>query len=351
MTMTERVDRFQRRHPGAGYPIAVVYKYLDDDGHFLAALITYYGFLALFPLLLLLSTVLGLLLRGNPDLQRHVLDSALAEIPVIGPQLGSPEQLGGGVAGLVVGTLVALYGGTGLGQALQHTMNTAWAVPRHRRPDPIVSRWRSLLLLCTLGLLVVGSTVLSALGSGAASYGGGFQGGLHVLLTAASVAINAGVFILGFRQTTARRLTVRQVLPGALAAAVAWQVLQSFGGIYVAHVVESAGDLNAVFALVLGLIAFIYLGAVAIVLSAEINVVRVDGLHPRALLTPFTDDVDLTAGDQRVYTEAARAQRAKGFQRVDVHFDENTRRPRAQRTPGTYERAGEEGETPIDEQR
>ncbi|WP_369133907.1 YihY/virulence factor BrkB family protein [Modestobacter sp. I12A-02662] len=320
MTLTERLDRFQQRHPGAGFPIAVLYKFLDDDGHFLAALITYYGFLALFPLLLLLSTVLGLLLRGNPDLQQQVLDSALRELPVIGPQLGRPEELGGGVTGLVLGTLVALYGGTGLGQALQHTMNTAWAVPRHRRPDPIRARGRSLLLLCSLGLLVVGSTVLSVVGSVAAAGDTPFSGGVDVLLIAASVVVNAGVFVLGFRLTTARRLTVRQVAPGALAAAVAWQLLQSFGGIYVTRVVQSASAVNAVFALVLGLMAFIYLAAVVLVLCVEINAVRVDHLHPRSLLAPFTDDVELTRGDERVYADAARAQSAKGFQRVHVHF-------------------------------
>src|SRR4051794_16199649 len=321
MTITERLDRFQRRHPGAGFPIAVLYKFGDDDGHFLAALITYYGFLALFPLLLLLSTVLGLVLRGNPGLQQQVLDSALRELPVIGPQLGQPEHLGGGVTGLVLGILVALYGGTGLGQALQHTMNTAWAVPRHKRPDPFRSRGRSLLLLCSLGLLVMGSTVLSALGSGAATGSAGLNAWLDVLLTVASVLVNAAVFVLGFRQTTARPLTVRQVAPGAIAAAVAWQLLQSFGGLYVAHVVAGASAVNAVFALVLGLMAFIYLAGTALVLCVEINVVRVDHLHPRALLTPFTDDVELTSGDERVYAEAARAQKAKGFQRVDVHFD------------------------------
>src|SRR4051812_16530829 len=201
MTITERIDRFQRRHPGAGFPIAVLYKFADDDGHFLAALITYYGFLALFPLLLLLSTVLGLVLRGNPELQQRVLDSALRELPVIGPQLGRPEHLGGGIPGLVLGILVALYGGTGLGQAFQHTMNTAWAVPRHRRPDPIKARGRSLLLLCSLGLLVIGSTVLSALGTIAATGSTGFGGGWDVLLTLASVIVNAAVFVLGFRLT------------------------------------------------------------------------------------------------------------------------------------------------------
>src|SRR3954451_2552640 len=136
MTITERVDRFQRRHPSAGFPIAVLYKLFDDDGHFLAALITYYGFLALFPVLLLTSTILGLLLADNPELQQHLLESALAEFPVIGPQLNAPEGLGGGFTRIVVGGRGGLYGALGLGQAIQHTMNTAWAVPRHSRPDP-----------------------------------------------------------------------------------------------------------------------------------------------------------------------------------------------------------------------
>src|SRR5918995_1028479 len=177
MRWTKWVDRFQRRHPAAGFPIAVIYKYMDDDGHFLGALVTYYGFLSLFPTLLLLATVLGLVLAGNPELQQQLLDSALAEFPVIGPQLARPEGLGGGVTGIVVGGLVALYGALGMGQALQHAMNTVWAVPRHSRPDPFTSRGRSLLLLCTLGLLLLTSTVISAVGTGAAAYGGGFTGG------------------------------------------------------------------------------------------------------------------------------------------------------------------------------
>jgi YihY family inner membrane protein len=320
MRWTERVDRFQRRHPAAGFPIAVIYKFMDDDGHFLAALITYYGFLSLFPTLLLLATVLGLVLAGDPALQQRLLDSALAEFPVIGPQLARPEGLGGGITGIVVGGLVALYGALGMGQAIQHAMNTVWAVPRHSRPDPITSRGRSLMLRGTLGLLVLASTVLSALGSGAAAYGS-FSGWLTMLLTVASVLANAAVFVLGFRITTVRRLTTRQVLPGALTAAVLWQMLQSFGGVYVARVVANASAVDAVFALVLGLFAFIYLAAVALMLCVEIDVVRVDHLYPRALLTPFVDHEDLTEGDERVYSDAARAQRAVRHQEVDVRFE------------------------------
>jgi len=75
------------------------------------------------------------------------------------------------------------------------------------------------------------------------------------------------------------------------------------------------------FALVLGLVAFRYLAGVAVVLCSEINVVRVERLYPRALLTPFTDNVELARGDERSYTGLATAQRAKGFEQVEVSFD------------------------------
>ena len=135
--------------------------------------------------------------------------------------------------------------------------------------------------------------------------------------------VNAGVFVLGFRLSTVRRLTVRQVAPGALTAAVVWQLLQTFGGLYIERVVAGASAVNAVFALVLGLMAFLYLAAYVIVLCVEINVVRVNHLYPRSLLTLFTDDVQLTHGDKRVYADAAVAQKAKGFQEVDVRFEDN----------------------------
>lgn len=313
-----RFDALQQRHPWVGYPLAVLYKYFDDQGPFLAALITYYGFVSLFPLLLLLSTLLSFVLSGDPQLRTQVMTSALAEFPVIGSQLSQPKGLGGGTVGVVIGILGALYGGIGVAQAIQHAMNTAWSIPRNSRPDPFKSRGRSLLLLGTVGLALIGTTILSALGG----YADAFGAAGRVVFLALSIAANTGAFILAFRIGTVRPLTVRQVLPGAIGAAVAWQLLQSVGPVYVAQVVRRASAMNGVFAVVLGLIAFLYLAAVAIVLSVEANVVRVDKLHPRALLTPFTDEVDLTAGDRKSYARQAKAQRLKGFERIDVTFDE-----------------------------
>lgn len=314
----DRLDRLQRRHPVAGFPIAVVYKYVDDTGPFLSALITYYAFVSLFPLLLLSSTILSAVLDGNPELQEQLIDSALSQLPVVGEQLGEPQGLSGGTWGVVIGILGALYGALGVAQAVQHAMNTAWTVPRNNRPNPILARGRSLLLLATAGLTVVGTTALSTIGAGMA---GSFDGATRTLVLVASVLINAVIFVFVFRLATTRRLTVRDVLPGALIAAVLWQLLQTFGVTYVSRVMDSASAVNGVFALVIGLLAFLYLAAVFGVLCVEINVVRVDRLYPRALLTPFTDAVDLTPGDRRSYTGKAKAERLKGFETVHVTFD------------------------------
>lgn len=314
--MVKWLDRLQQRSRFAGFIIAVVYKYLDDQGGYLAALLTYYAFVSLFPLLLLLTTTLGVLLWNRPQWRAQIVDSAISQFPLIGDQLSRPESLSGGTTAVVVGILGALYGGLGVGQALQNAMNTLWSVPRFDRRDPIRSRVHSLLLLVILGSALVATTLLTGLGRNWASLG--VVGTAGVVL--ASVLLNTAVCAVAFRVTTVRPLTWAQVMPGAVLAAVVWQGLQWFGASYVSHVVASASVTNSVFAIVLGLLAFLYLVSVALMLCAEINVVRVDRLHPRALLTPFTDNVDLTVADRKAYAGQAEAQRAKSFQQVDVSF-------------------------------
>jgi uncharacterized BrkB/YihY/UPF0761 family membrane protein len=237
---------------------------------------------------------------------------------VIGQQLGDPKRLGGGIGGLIIGVLGALYGSLGVAQALQYAMNTAWTVARNKRPNPFKARGRSLLLVLTAGLSVVGSTVLSTLASAG---GPSFAVVAKVFLIAGSVVVNGLVFLLLFRIGTSRELGWRDIAPGATTAAIGWQLLQTFGVVYVNHVVRNASATNGVFALVLGLLAFLYLTATVVVFSIEINVVRVDNLYPRALLTPFTDNVELTEGDEQAYADQAKAQRTKGFEKVDVRFD------------------------------
>jgi uncharacterized BrkB/YihY/UPF0761 family membrane protein len=112
---------------------------------------------------------------------------------------------------------------------------------------------------------------------------------------------------------------------GAIAAAIAWQLLQYVGTAYIGSVVKHATATNAVFAFVLGLVAWIYLEALIVVLAVEYNAVRELKLYPRSLLTPFTDDVELTTADRLAYTGMAKSQRFKGFEDISVTFDEPQR--------------------------
>ena len=321
MRVTERLDGYQRRHRWAGFPVAVIYKFFEDQGPYLAALITFYGFLSLFPLLLLLASVLGFVLQGNPDLQQRILDSALSQFPVIGDQLSDPQGLQGSGAAVVIGGLVALYGALGVAQALQNAMNVAWSVPRNRRPNPVKARLRSLLLIGTAGIAVLATTILSALGGSAGADGalvhrmgrtardvrrsGRQRGRLHRRLPplhrhqaqrarrrprchhrrhhlAAAAGVRDGV---RRERRQGRGHHLRGVRRGARPARVDLP-----GG--PRRRAERRDQRRAHQAPV-----------------------------PTALLTPFTDNVDLTRADRRAYTDAATAQRHKGFESVDVTFD------------------------------
>jgi membrane protein len=305
-------------------PIGVVYKFFDDQSGYLAAVLTYYAFVAIFPILLIASSVLGFVLQGHPALQQEILSSALAQFPIVGDQLGRPEGIQGSTSAVVVGTLAALYGVVGLGQAAQNAVNVTWAIPRNSRLNPVVSRLRSLLWLVLAGLALVLIAVLTSLGSHLEVFGAELGTGVGWLAAAATVVLNTGVLAVMIRFSTPQKERLREVIPGAAAIAVLWQLLQVLGGVYVEHVIQKAGQMNAVFAVVLGLVALLYIASVIAMLGLEINVVLAKRLYPRALLTPFTDSVQLTEADEKVYREYAQAQRHKGFERVRVSFEERS---------------------------
>lgn len=315
MRMVDRLDDYQRRHRWLGYPLGVLYKFFDDSGGYLAALITYYSFLSLFPLLLLLATILSWVLSSRPDLQEWILESALSQFPVVGDQLGNPKALSGGVTGVVLGTLLAVYGGLGVGNAVQYALNTVWDIPRNRRPNPITARLRSLVLVPTAGLAILATTALSTMASLRVGWFGPWAS-LLITFMANSLVINSV-----FRWGTSRLMPIRHHLVGATMAALLVQLIQTYGVVYIGRVVKGASATNGVIGFVLGLLAFVYLVSVVLVLSAEVNVVRVRRLYPRALLTPFTDDVDLTPADIEAYAGQARAMRAKGYEEIDVRFE------------------------------
>ncbi len=315
------VDRFQRKHRVVGFPLASFYKFFDDQGNMLAAMMTFYAFVAIFPLLLLATTIFGFVLQDRPDLQEAALDSALAQFPIIGEQLGRPEGLEGSLTAVVVGVLAAAYGALGLGQAIQNVMNTAWAVPRNSRPNPLLMRLKSLLILGVAGLSVLGISVLSALGSSTEVFGPGVNATIRLLIALGTVVLVTVVLTALFRLAAARSHVWYRAVPGALVTAVGWQVLQIVGAVYAQRVLTSTNTVNQTFGLVLGLIGLIFFASLVAVFGIEVNVVLAHGLWPRALLTPFTDAVDLTDADRRAYALYAQTQRHKGFESVTVRFD------------------------------
>ena len=321
MGAVSAVDGFQRRHPVLGFPLAVVYKYFDDQGPYLASALTYYAFIAIFPLMLLGTSILGLVLRGEPSWQEAILDSALAQFPIIGDELGRPEGLQGSVAGVAVGALAALYGAMGLGQALQNTQHIAWSVPRNSRPNPFYARVKTLVLLVTAGFSLLAVSIVSTLASTTDVFGTFVAEGLKTFLPVITIAVVGTFLTLLFRFAATGQHSFWRAAPGGYTLAVMWQVLQLGGAAYVDNVLVDTSSMTKTFGLVLGLIGFLWIGAVMAVLAMEINVVAARRLWPRALLTPFTDNVELTDADRTAYALYAGMQRHKGFEKVSVTWD------------------------------
>jgi YihY family inner membrane protein len=320
MSLGERLqtaDRFQQRHRGLSFLAAVVKKFGDDEAGQLAALIAYYGFVSLFPLLLVLVTVLGFVLEGDSKTQASVLHSALGQFPVIGDQLQrNIHSLTGSPAALAIGLIGLLLGGLGVVGATQNAFNQVWHIPRKRRPSFLSWRLRGLGLLALLGLLLIVSTTaagyVTAQTTGAVALIGG------ILLALIS---NLLLFFCAFRLLTPEEIDTRDLIPGVIVGAVLWQILQHVGGYYVAHVVRHAKETSGLFAFVLGLLAWLYLGAQVTLFAAEVNVVRARHLWPRSFLSgPLLD------ADRRALTSSAEVEERVEQENVEVNFDGPTAR-------------------------
>ncbi|MGY0231726.1 YhjD/YihY/BrkB family envelope integrity protein [Longispora urticae] len=272
-----RLDGYQLRHPWLGLPVAVVQRFTGDQAGNLAALIAYYAFFSFFPLMLVLVTLLGF----SPTLRERAVGSVLEQFPVIGPQLGGNVQgLRGSTLALVIGIGTAVWAGLAVANAAQTAMNTLWRVPVADRPGLVPRTARSLLLLAVLGTTVLATIVVNGLSAALDSLGPGAR----LLAVLGTLAVNIGTFVLAFRALTDRKLSTRDVLPGAVLAGTCWQVLQLVGGLYVAHTVRGAGNTYGTFAIVIGLLGWFFLQAQVTLLAAELNAVLVLGEWPRSLL-------------------------------------------------------------------
>jgi YihY family inner membrane protein len=288
----KKVDALQQRYRPTAFVIAVLKKFGDDQGGNYAAQLTYYGFVSLFPLLLVLVTVLGYVLHDNPTLQRDIIDSAVADIPIIGDQIrDNVTSLHGNGIGLAVGLLVILYGGLGLANAAQDAMNRVWEVPMRSRAGFFPRLARSLALIGTLGVGILVTTFLSRFGAANAN----LAPSARIMLYLGGILLNVGIFAVAFRVLTSRSLGWGEVLPGAIVAAIGWEILQALGALFVQRQLLHMRPTYGLFAIVIGLLLWIFLEARVVLYAAEVNVVRAQRLWPRSLSPPPFTDADRRA--------------------------------------------------------
>ena len=274
------IDELQQRHRATALPVAVLKKFGEDNGGQLAGLVAYYAFFSLFPLLLVLVTLLGLVLRGDPTLQAQILHSSLASFPVIGPDIEKNHgALSVGGLPLVIGLLAATIAGLGVMHATEVAQDRLWNVEPAKRNSFVRTRLRGLALLGILGSVQVVATVID--GWVVAGSPDGTLATLAALLV--SIALDLGLFVAVFVLLTSYPASVREILPGAVLATVLWELLQHAGGYIVLHQIRNANDTYGLFAIVLGTLAWLHIGAQATLYCAELNVVLTRRLWPCAL--------------------------------------------------------------------
>ncbi len=289
--MIRRVDAWQQRHKPAAFTFGVVKKYGDDNGSQLVASMSHAAFVSLFPLLLVLVTTLGLVAASNAGLRHDVVTAVTKQFPLIGQDLSrNVKQLHkSSLIGLIIGLLVTLWGTSGLAQTGLYTMAQIWNIPGPQRPGYLQRLGRTGLFLVVLAIGVLATTGLASL-----TAFGSHVVAIVVAADALALVVNMGMYVLAFRVLTPRAVPTRHLVPGAIVAGVAWTVLQAGGALVVGHLLTS-GSVYGIFAIVLSLLAWLYLVIEVTIYAAEVNVVRVRRLWPRSLIQPPLTEADRAA--------------------------------------------------------
>ena len=295
--LVDRVDRLQRRHAATGFPVAVWKRYTEDHGGWLGATITYYGFFALVPLLLVFVTALTIVLNDNPTLLDRILDAVWRQLPFVGNDIRQNVQpISGNPWTIVIALLVTLWGASNVMRVCQDTMNRMWGIPRFERPTFAAKVVRGIAVIGLLGLGLIGTAVITGLTLG-------FELPLvgAIATGIGTIALNVAISLLLFRLLVARHANWREHLPGALVVGVGTYGLTLLGGIYIQRVVSRASTLYGSFAAMVGVFAWIALIVQVVVIATLVNVVRVERLWPRSISAR-----NYGAGDRRAVALSAR---------------------------------------------
>jgi uncharacterized BrkB/YihY/UPF0761 family membrane protein len=312
--ITGAVDTWQRRHrtPSVGY--GVVKKFSDDNANLLVVALGWYGFVAIYPLLLVVVTVFGYV--GAASLGTGIVRT-LHQFPVIGSQFNPGQagsQLHGSVFGLIVGVLGLLYGAQGVTQTAEQAMARVWNVPQTNMPGFLPRLGRSFGGLAAIGGAFLVNAILAPIAAGH-----GIDWYVRILILAGMLVVNFGFYLVAFIVLTpATDAGWRQFVPGSALGAVGFTLLITLGAGLVQHQLKHSSATYGAFAAVIGLVAFLLLLAKLTLYAAELNPVLARRLWPRAL--PMGPP---TPADDEVLRQLAGEQRRRPDQRIGVGFDPN----------------------------
>ncbi len=281
--LLKKVDAYQRKRVLLSFPYAVIKKYGEDQGGYQAALLTYYGFLSLFPLLLVLTTLTQWLLRGDSHVRSRIVASATSYIPILGSQLQNSSH-GFSKTGLplIIGLLALAYGTRGVADAFRHTVNTVWEVPITERSGFFPALARSFSIIGLGGLGFLGSAIIA---SYATTSGHDYE--LRILYVAISAFVLFGSFLFVIKTALSMRVSLKEIWVGAAVATVGLLILQALGVYIITHELKNLNNLYGTFAVVLGLLFWLYLQTKLVVYAIEIDAVRIMKLWPRNI---FSED-------------------------------------------------------------
>lgn len=307
----KKFDEYQQRRKWLAIPVAVIKKFGDDGAGNQAALVAYFAFFSLFPLLLVFVTIVGFVLQGDPSAQESVFKHVTSQFPALGNIKSS--SIHGSVLALVIGIVTSLLSGLGVTNAAQNALDRVWAVPIKDRANFLYSRLRGIALLFLIGGLFIISSGASGLVSGGPGGPLAFFGGIAV-----SLLFNVALFGAAFRLMTSRDIPTSDLRVGVLVAAGFWEILQVFGGYYIGHALKHTSPSLAAASFVIGLLLFFHLGAQLTLYAAEINVVISRGLWPRRLI-----GAPEMPADEETLTALAKVEERSEVQKVEVSFGDN----------------------------
>jgi uncharacterized BrkB/YihY/UPF0761 family membrane protein len=313
------VDGWQRRARWAGVPYAVVKKFGDDNANLVVVALAWYGFTAIFPLLLVVMTLFGYV--GLESIGTTIIRT-LHEFPVVGSSFNpaNPGALHGSALGLAVGLLGAVYGAQGVTQTAQQAMATVWNIPQNQRTGFLPRLGRSLAGLVTIGgAFLVNAAITSYATGGTTSYA------IRIPVLIGLLILNTGLYFATFTLLTAKVVGPRGHLPGAIAGAVGFTALITVGTGLVAHQLKHSSATYGAFGAVIGIVAFLLLLAKLSMYAAELNPVLSRRLYPRAL--PLGGEP--TPADLTVLAALAHAEQRRDDQAIGVGFGEHAARQAA----------------------